>query len=131
MPARPGDRSPEAAAAQRLRHRRVRARAIQHDMRSPASRQCAVLIKVPHPAQIPLTLFAHIAQHHQRRRQFHPGAHESMNHGQHPHHPSRVIADARSFQAIVRKHCVERRVGGKHSIEMRRKQDHRPRALRG
>ena len=62
-----------APAAQRLRHGCVRARAVQHNVRGHAARQCAVLVKMAHPAQVAFALFAHIAQHHQRRRQFHSG----------------------------------------------------------
>ncbi len=130
MPARPGDRNPKAAASQGLRYCSVGAGAIQHDMRSHASREWTVLIKVPHAAQIAFTLFTHVAQHHQCGRQFYPCAQQGMNNGQHAHHTGRVIARARCFQSVAGKDWIERRIGGKHRIKMRRKQNHRPGILR-
>ena len=131
VPARPGHGHTIAPAAQRLRHGRLRARAIEHNVRGHASGERAVLVKMPHAAQIAFALFAHIAQHDKRRRQFHLGVDERMNHGQHSHDTRRVVARARSLQALVHDRGMERSAGRKDGIEMRRKQDRRAGALRG
>ena len=128
-PPGPGDRDPIAPAAQRLRHGRVRAGAIQHNVRGNAAGQRAVLVEVAHAAQIAFALFAHIAQQDERRGQFDLGFEQRMGDGQHSHHSGAVVAGARSLQAVAVDDRIERRAGGKDGIKVRREQDHRPGAL--
>ena len=60
--------SARAAAAQGLGHGRVRARAVEHNVRSDASGEGCVRIQMAHAAQIALALFSHVADEEQRCR---------------------------------------------------------------
>jgi hypothetical protein len=67
VPAGTGDGDPIAAAAQRLRYSRLRARAVQHNVRGDAAGERGLLIKEAHAAQVAFAFLAYIAEKDQRR----------------------------------------------------------------
>jgi len=56
------DGDPKAAAAQGLRHGRVGARSIEHNVRRDPAGQRPLVVEVAHPAQVAFAFLAHIAQ---------------------------------------------------------------------
>ena len=130
MAARPVDRYLEAPAAQGQRYGRVRACSVKHDVSSDAAGQRRLAIEMAHSAQVAFTLFTHIPQKDERRRQFDLCLEQSVGNGQHADHTGAIVASARSGEAIAFENWIKRRVRGKHRVEMGREDHERPGALR-
>ena len=108
-----------AAAAQGLGDGGVGAGAIEDDVCGNAAGQCALVIEMAHTAQIALALLAHIAHKEEGCGDFGFCLDERVGDGQHSHHPSGVVAGARSTEAVALDHRIERGIGGKDGVEVR------------
>ena len=84
-----------------LGHRRVRACAVENNVRRDASGERALIIEVAHAAQIAFALLAHVAQKEQRCGQFEFGLQQRVGNGQHSHDSRAVVAGAGSCQAVA------------------------------
>jgi len=83
------------------RYGRVRACSVKHDVSSDAAGQRRLAIEMAHSAQVAFTLFTHIPQKDERRRQFDLCLEQSVGNGQHADHTGAIVASARSGEAIA------------------------------
>jgi hypothetical protein len=117
--ARTGDRDFEAPRAKRLHHCRIRSCSVEHDVRGDAPRESALVVNVPHPAQVAFAFFAYIAHQDQRRGKLHFGLDQSVGQGEHPGETGAVIGGAGSGETVAVDHRIESGSRRKHRIQMR------------